>query len=174
MLPRYARLPATVALTAVVADQALTVLARRHLFLTPGRHPIMADVVWLEYVRNPGAAFGLGGTWSGVALVAPLLSLGALLVLTRLWRQTHAQDRRRLLLLALLAAGVTGNALTRLRYGAVIDYLVLAVGDAVHVACNAADLLIVSGIAGLIAHRRRHGAVAPAVVALSRLRPSRW
>ncbi|GAA4903567.1 hypothetical protein GCM10025789_23160 [Tessaracoccus lubricantis] len=92
-------------------------------YLTPGqRVPIVGDLLSLNLIRNPGAAFGMG---SGVTIVftvfAMLATLGCLYALTRITRLWHA------VAVGLLLGGITGNLVDRITqppaalHGHVID-----------------------------------------------------
>lgn len=91
--------------------------------LEPGtRVPIIGDLLSLNLIRNPGAAFGMG---SGATIVftsfAIVATIGCLVALTRITKLWHA------IVLGLLLGGITGNLVDRITqppaplHGHVID-----------------------------------------------------
>ena len=111
----------------VVLDQVTKYLTVHYL---PYRVevPLIEGRLNLFYILNKGAAFSLfAGSDAGYRV--PLLfgvSLVALAVLVYLFRQ--ARDEQRLLLagLSLITGGAVGNAIDRLRLGAVVDFIDVA------------------------------------------------
>jgi lipoprotein signal peptidase len=145
VLPRYARAPVLTGATLLIAEAVLDALARRYLYPRAVPHHLIVDALTLEYLRNPGGIFGLGAESGWLTPWLPLLQGLVLVPLARLWRRTRADDARMLVLIALTAAGVLGNLLSRLRDGFVVDYVVLSAAGRVHVAGNLADLAIIAG-----------------------------
>ena len=98
--------------------------------------------------QNSGVAFGIfgGAPWWALALLA-LSIVGALFVW--LWR---AQNRLTTVALGLLIGGALGNALDRLRHGAVTDFLDFHLGAYHWPTFNMADVAIVSGTALILFH----------------------
>lgn len=115
--------------------------------LTPAGFPHAFAGEWLRFtlVYNPGAAFGLHfGAWSRGIL---LLLTGV--VLRSVWRMYHAtpdRDNGRVFALALLTAGATGNALTRvLSEDGVVDFLDVGIGAHRWPTFNVADVAVTLG-----------------------------
>ena len=102
---------------------------------------------WLRFtlVYNPGAAFGLHvGEHSRWVFMA--LTVGALLILGRLYVSTKEGDRTRVMSLALVCGGALGNLIDRLRSPAgVVDFLDVGVGDARWPTFNVADMAVSVG-----------------------------
>jgi signal peptidase II len=83
----------------------------------------------LTYVRNPGAAFsllaGANPAWRLPFFMGVLfLAVGACFYLLR---QTPLQDRLSRLALGLIVSGAVGNAIDRVRYGEVVDFIEVGV-----------------------------------------------
>ena len=115
--------------------------------LVPQRipHEIIGDKVRLTLVYNPGAAFGLHvGEYSRWVFMA--LSLGALWILGRLYRQTREGDLARTLALALVCGGAVGNLIDRIRSSVgVVDFIDIGVGDMRWPTFNVADMAVSMG-----------------------------
>lgn len=82
--------------------------------------PIIPGAFHLTHVQNPGAAFGLGAGLG--SLFIPLYIL-TLLILTYLGLSWGRQNRLASVGIALLAGGVAGNLVDRIRFGHVVDFL---------------------------------------------------
>ena len=113
-----------------------------HTLIAPYRPPreIVGDALRLTLVYNPGAAFGLHvGPWSRWIFL--ILTVIALVVLGRLYRETTPGDRLRALALGLVCGGALGNLINRIwsRAG-VVDFIDMGVGDARWPTFNAADI----------------------------------
>src|SRR5512143_891358 len=138
MLRRLARFLA-VAAPVIGLDQLTKAWARAAL--EAGPMPVVDGTVFLRLGYNPGVAFSLfteaGGRWIFAAL--------ALAVAVGL--AVHAARRpSRASLLGLLAAGAAGNAIDRLRDGAVTDFVVVRIAGHQWPAWNVADAALVVGV----------------------------
>jgi len=110
----------------VLLDQITKLVAEATLAATP--RPVFGDWFRFALVYNPGAAFGLHlGPYSRWLFMG--LTAGALVILGRLYQQTEQHDFRRVLAIALVAAGAVGNVIDRIRseYG-VVDFLDIGFG----------------------------------------------
>jgi signal peptidase II len=137
------------ALATLATDQA----AKVGLLLgydLPHREPlVLAPVLELIVVWNPGISYGLFqqhtelGRWLLLAL--SLLAAVGLAV----WM---ARTRSRLLAaaLGLIVGGALGNAVDRVAYGAVFDFIHFHVGAWSWYVFNVADAAIVAGVVGLL------------------------
>ncbi|AVX20112.1 MAG: signal peptidase II [Bacillota bacterium] len=107
--------------------------------------PIWPGVFHLTHVSNPGAAFGLMPFKTGLFLLVALVVVAVVLFYLprigreQLWLRTA---------LALQAAGAIGNAIDRLRFGYVVDFLDFQVWPVF----NVADIGITVGVGMLIWH----------------------
>lgn len=93
--------------------------------LVPQRIPreVIGEYLRFTLVYNPGAAFGLhlgeNSRW-----IFTFLTIGALYILSRLYRTTRQGDWPRTLALAMVCAGAVGNLMDRLRSPlGVVDFI---------------------------------------------------
>lgn len=137
-----------VALVSLLLDQGskLAVLAWSDHWTQPAQQ--ILPVLDFVYLWNTGISYGLfpqgaTGRWVllGIKLVASVL-FAAWLARTR--------SRREALALGLLIGGALGNAVDRLVYGAVFDFISLHVGDYRWYVFNIADVAVVVGVALLL------------------------
>jgi signal peptidase II len=133
-------------LIAIVASDVVTKAFAVKALDTP-RVPREMIGDWLRFtlVYNPGAAFGLHvGVHSRWVFMA--LTVGALLILGRLYVSTNEGDRTRVMSLALVCGGALGNLIDRLRSAdGVVDFLDVGVGDARWPTFNVADMAVSVG-----------------------------
>jgi signal peptidase II len=112
---------ATVAVGVVAADQAgkIWAVAAWKKGARPGLGPLGA-----AFLRNPGASFGLGNSWTTVISLVTLAAVVALVV-----AGLRPRSRLATTALALMAGGAAGNGLDRLLRapgplrGAVVDWI---------------------------------------------------
>lgn len=130
------------------------VLARLHLHESI---PVIPGFFNIVYVRNTGAAFGIGAN-AGSNLVPLLLTLGALtvfLIVVVYSLRTAASDRLLQTGLHLILGGAIGNLIDRFRFGYVVDFLDVYVGRYHWPAFNVADSAICIGIGLLFLDMRK-------------------
>lgn len=136
------------AVAVVVADVITKLLAEGML---ARRLPvnIIGEWVRLRLVYNEGAAFGLHlGEYSRWIFFG--LAVLALIVLGSMVRSTRPGDRLRLLALALVCGGATGNLVDRIRSAeGVVDFIDVGVGLWRWPTFNVADSAITVGAIGL-------------------------
>ena len=83
-------------------------------------NPVFGDWFRFALVYNPGAAFGLHlGPYSRWLFMA--LTGVALVILWRLYKESVDTDVRRVLAVALVAAGAVGNVIDRIRSSSLAD-----------------------------------------------------
>lgn len=147
--PGAARLGTIVALVTLALDQA-SKLWLLFVFDLPLREPVrLAPFVDLVVVWNRGVSYGLFqqssdlGRWLLVGL-----SIAAAIGLS-IWI-ARAQGRVLAVSLALIVGGAIGNAIDRVAYGAVFDFVHLHAGTWSWYVFNVADAAIVAGVAGLM------------------------
>jgi len=100
----------------------------------------------LVYVLNPGASFSFlhdAGGWQKWLFIS--LALGMSLWLVAMLRQ-HAGERLAPTAFALILGGALGNAVDRLRYDAVVDFLHFHWAEYHFPAFNVADSAITLGV----------------------------
>ena len=140
--PRALGVALAVAALGLILDQVTKMLAIAQL--TPGsRVPLIADLLSLLLVRNPGAAFSIG---SGAAWVFTVI--GALAAAVMIGVAVRLRGIRWGIALGLILGGAVGNLADRLLkppsfgQGHVTDFI--AYGDLF--IGNIADILVVSGV----------------------------
>jgi len=111
--------------------------------------PILGDVLQLQLVYNPGAAFGIHiGDYSRWFFAC--LTVVALVVLALMARQTKPGDSLRFYSIAAVMAGATGNLIDRLRSSqGVVDFLLFSVGSFRWPNFNVADMAVSCGAVAL-------------------------
>ncbi|MGK2858041.1 MAG: signal peptidase II [Thermoanaerobaculia bacterium] len=139
----------------IIADWFTKLLVVRNFSLYDSR-PIIEGFFHLVYVRNTGAAFGLGAN-SANSIVPFLLNGGAIAIffaVAYIAFRSPLTELRLQLGLHLILGGAVGNLLDRFRLGYVIDFLdffVLVGGKSYHwPAFNVADSAICVGIGLLL------------------------
>ena len=129
------------ATTLIVALDVVTkYLAHTRLLSAHLPRDIVGDTVRLTLAYNPGAAFGLdlgpASRWIFLAL-----TIGALFILRRLYRQTRPGDRIRVLALGLVCGGAIGNLINRIwSTRGVVDFIDVGVGNWRWPTFNIADI----------------------------------
>lgn len=147
-IPRLALAAYGFALLVVVLDQAskawiLTGLSLREV----GRVVIAAPILNFSYVENTGVSFGLfgGGAARWALSVFSLLVAGALA-----WWALQAQRRTLVAAIGLVIGGAVGNAIDRIRFGYVVDFIDFSGTGVFPWVFNIADSAITIGVALLI------------------------
>lgn len=133
-------------LIAVVACDVVTkAIAVKTLGIQRVPHEVIGEYLRFTLVYNPGAAFGLHvGPHSRWVFLA--LTIGALLILGRLYISASPGDRPRVISLALVCGGAVGNLIDRIRSNlGVVDFLDVGVGDARWPTFNVADMAVSIG-----------------------------
>jgi signal peptidase II len=140
------RLFVVVALAAYAVDVLTKVLAVRHL--TPGEPvSVVGSLLQLDLVRNPGAAFSTGTSYTALLSVIAVVAAG---VVIRFGRRLG--DRTWAVALGLLLAGVCGNLTDRIfrqpgvMRGHVVDFFALPHWPVF----NVADMLIDAAVVLII------------------------
>lgn len=152
----------------VLLDVLTKLLAVRYLVPQRLPHEVVGETVRLTLVYNPGAAFGLHlGPYSRWIFMA--LTVGALVILARLYRSTRAGDGWRIAALALVCGGALGNLIDRIRspWG-VVDFIDVGLGDVRWPTFNVADMAVSTGavlLAWVLWGEERSAAAAAAPVA---------
>ena len=129
----------------VILDVVTKFLAVEHLVPQHTPHELLGDAVRLTLVYNPGAAFGLHlGPYS--RWIFTVLTIGALVILGRLYTATRPGDVPRTLALALVCGGAIGNLIDRLRSPlGVVDFVDVGLGDMRWPTFNVADMAVSTG-----------------------------
>jgi signal peptidase II len=137
------------AVTAVliyVADQVTKALVVAGLDVGE-RVQVLGDVVWLWHLRNTGAAFSLlpGAIWLFVPIT--IVALGMVAYFHRQFRDRGPWIH---VILGAVLGGTLGNLTDRLRFGYVVDFVSVGIGDLRWPAFNVADPSVVVGIGLLV------------------------
>ncbi len=129
----------------VVADIITKAIAVNALVLQRIPHRLFGDAVRFTLVYNPGAAFGLHlGQYS--RWIFMVLTIGALVVLGRLYRATRDGDLWRTLAISLVCGGAIGNLIDRIRSTqGVVDFIDVGIGTARWPTFNIADMAVSTG-----------------------------
>ena len=109
------------------------------------RSRLLGDALRLTLVRNQGAAFGLYlGDYSRYIFM--VLTVGALIILWRLYQSTRDGDMPRTLAIALVCAGALGNLIDRIRWReGVVDFIDVGFRDMRWPTFNVADMAVSTG-----------------------------
>lgn len=130
-------------------------------YLEPGRRvPLVGDLLGLNLIRNPGAAFGMGADSTIVfSIFAIVATIGCLVALTRISETSHA------VVVGLLLGGITGNLMDRIfeppapLHGHVIDMFQVpnfAIFNWADICITvAAGLIIISGLVAEVGERKK-------------------
>lgn len=132
-------------LTVILLDVITKAVAVAVLPPAGGPRPVLGDLVRFTLVYNPGAAFGLYlGGYSRWIFMG--LSLVALVVLFRLYRQTAPDDLVRASAITLVAAGAIGNLIDRVRTElGVVDFIDIGIAGYRWPTFNVADMAVSTG-----------------------------
>jgi len=134
-------------------DQLTKVWARHALLPIYPRVKTVIPGIWeFRYSENPGAAFGLLREVPGAHYlfvpIALAIAVGAFIYLGRPTALRH--PTRVAIELGLVVGGALGNAIDRLAFGRVTDFVVWKIGTHEWDTFNIADAALVVGIIGLI------------------------
>ena len=129
----------------VILDVVTKHIAVRELMPQRSPHEVWGEAVRWTLVYNPGAAFGLHlGPYS--RWIFMVLTVGALVILWRLYRATSAGDLIRTIALGLVCGGAVGNLIDRVRSPlGVVDFIDVGIGDARWPTFNVADMAVSTG-----------------------------
>jgi signal peptidase II len=131
--------------TVVALDVVTKVLAVANLSPQHIPHDVLGEHLRFTLVYNPGAAFGLNlGPYSRWIFMA--LTIGALVVLWRLYQATRQGDLYRTLALGLVCGGAVGNLIDRVRSPlGVVDFIDVGLRDMRWPTFNVADMAVSIG-----------------------------
>ena len=134
-----------VVVAVVTIDQVTKLAAADSLIPRGVPHAVWGDWLRLTLVYNPGAAFGLNlGPQSRWIFLA--LTLGALVILWRLFRATAPGDLARTIAVSLVCGGAVGNLIDRVRSPmGVVDFLDVGIREMRWPTFNVADMAVSTG-----------------------------
>jgi len=144
----------------IVLDQ-ITKAAILKRFFIHETYTVIDGFLNLVYVMNPGAAFGFLANMSETFRYVFFIGMTALVILLILYYiiKSKSQNMLYIISLTLIFAGAVGNLIDRIRFGAVVDFLDVYIGNAHWPAFNVADSSITIGavlmIWGMIVQRKK-------------------
>lgn len=102
---------------------------------------ILGNSIRFTHVRNPMAAWGLpiGGTLSLIILP---VAIGVVLLIYRFRARTLAER----IALSIVLGGATGNLVDRIRWGNVVDFIDVGIGNLRWPVFNFADVFVTIGM----------------------------
>jgi signal peptidase II len=135
--------PVVIAL--VATDRVTKIIAERELYPRFVPHEVIGDYLRWTLVYNPGAAFGLHlGPYSRWIFLA--LTVGALVILSRLYHHTAIGDKWRVLAISLVTSGAIGNLIDRIiSPPGVVDFIDVGLGNSRWPTFNVADMAVSTG-----------------------------
>jgi signal peptidase II len=137
-----------VGLIACALDQATKLFVLRVIDLDNVGVVVLTGMLDLRLVWNSGISYGLfqheSAAWQWV-----LLGIKAMAIILLWGWLAHARTKLTAASLGLIIGGALGNAIDRLVYGAVMDFVHFHVGNFSWYVFNVADSAIVIGVAGL-------------------------
>lgn len=147
-IPRIALAAYGSALVIIVLDQLTKYWMLLGLELREvGRVPVLPPILNFSYVENTGVSFGLFG--GGEARWA--LSIFSLIVAAGLaWWALKAERRTLIAAIGLVIGGAVGNAIDRIQYGYVVDFIDFSGTGVFPWVFNIADSAITIGVVLLI------------------------
>jgi signal peptidase II len=114
-----------------------------------GPTPILGDLVRIAKGYNDGGIFGIAGD---SAPILALASVGVIAVIVWVQARQGRNDPLLTVALGLLLGGALGNLVDRLRFGHVVDFVDMGIGDLRFYTWNIADAAISIAVVLLIVH----------------------
>jgi signal peptidase II len=150
---RYAIFAVAAALT-LALDQLTKIWARAALKpIYPQVKTVIRGYWEFRYSENPAAAFGLFRWLPGAVWIFPVVAVAMTVgIIYHLRNQPPRHPLRVTLEFGLVVGGALGNAIDRLLFGHVTDFIVWKIGTHEWDTFNVADAALVVGILGLLLH----------------------
>lgn len=149
----WTRFGLTVALTACALDQASKIYLLFVFDLAANGPVRLGPFIDIVLARNTGISYGLFQTQGPLGQWILLAFKAVAVLLLSVWL-ARAKDRLIALSLGLIIGGAAGNAIDRLAYGWVADFVFFHISTANWrfnwYVFNLADVAIVAGVAGLL------------------------
>jgi signal peptidase II len=143
---RPALLLAGTAVVLYVADQVTKGLVVANVPFG-ARQEVIGDLVQLWHVRNTGAAFSL---FPGVTWLFFVVAALAFVMIAYFYRAFRTRGTWIHVVLGAILGGTLGNLTDRLRYGYVVDFVSVGIGELRWPTFNVADSSLVIGIGLLV------------------------
>ena len=123
MPPKY-KVGLLVFVICVCTDQLTKHLVETNLHFGDQR-VVIDGFFYLTHVRNPGAAFGMGGSWPPEIRIGFFLGVSAIAIAIVLsfFHKLAPGDRLSAFALGCILGGAVGNLIDRIRYQEVVDFL---------------------------------------------------
>jgi signal peptidase II len=137
------------ALAACLADQALKMWLLFGFDLARKGVVELAPVLDLRLVWNTGISYGLLQQQTALGSLILLVGKAVAVILLWVWL-ARTRSSLAAVCLGLIIGGAIGNAVDRLAYGAVADFVHFHLGSFSWYVFNLADAAIVAGVAGLL------------------------
>jgi signal peptidase II len=136
------------ALALYVADQVTKALVVANIPFG-ARRDVIGDLAQLWHVRNDGAAFSIlpGATWLFIPVT--VVAIGMVVYFHRQLRDRGPWIQ---VILGAILAGAVGNLTDRVRFGYVVDFVSVGIGETRFPTFNVADSAVVLGIGALVAY----------------------
>lgn len=144
----------------VLLDQITKAAILKNFFIHESR-PVIDGFFNLVYVMNPGAAFGFLANMSENFRYSFFIGMTVLVIALIIYYivTSRSQNVLYVISLTLIFSGAVGNLIDRIRFGAVVDFLDVYIGNAHWPAFNVADSSITIGamlmIWGMIRQRKQ-------------------
>ncbi len=131
----------------LAADQALKWIIVKHIPLYH-KVEVIPGFFNIVHYRNPGGAFGMFASSGGIllALAFLVITIAAMALILYLYACTPREKPFFSSALALVFGGAAGNLADRLRFGNVVDFIDVYVGEHHWPAFNLADSAITIGM----------------------------
>lgn len=137
------------AVIVLAVDQAVKLWLLRVVDLAATGPIRIAPFLDFVLVWNQGISYGLFQQESDLGRWLLVAFTGAIIVVLSVWL-ARAQDRWTAASVALIVGGAVGNAIDRIAYGAVADFVHFFVGSFSWYVFNVADAAIALGVIGLL------------------------
>lgn len=111
--------------------------------------PIIHGFFSLQFIYNPGAAFGMLANKQWLFIAVSLVAIGAILYYLR---QPEAKQGLLPWAMGFLLGGATGNLIDRVAYGKVVDFFLFYWKEYSFPNFNVADIAITFGVGLFILH----------------------
>ncbi len=144
---------ATIAMATLIIDVGTKELVRQSMSLHQ-RIEVIPGLLNLHFIKNPGAAFGLGDTWPEAVRYPFFLIVFAVAawVLFSFYQRCRPHQTWLKISLGLVAGGAVGNFADRIVHRKVTDFIDIYYGSYHWPFFNAADIAITVGVAILFIH----------------------
>ena len=126
--------------TIIIVDQLTKGIVQQKFYLGESI-PVIKNFFHLTYVRNPGAAFGMGANSSNFIRIPFFFVLPVIACLGLMYAVWNTRNKNFLHCLAytLIFAGAVGNLIDRFSMNYVVDFFDFFIGTAHFAAFNVAD-----------------------------------